>query len=503
MKRKSIKTIGLILAAALMLTILLTACSSQNEPNNPEQGGITAGGGSPGTSDSESADDSAEAEAYKIPDADFDGYVMRLVTISNEDWAIPELDVEEETGEPVNDAIYRRNRQIETGLNIVMQEIPAGIQSHENLRRSVMANADEYDLMFAHASSGGPIASLGYYVNLYDIATLNLDQPYWDQGAIKSFELMNKLYFTTSDACLMTNDAIWVIYFNKKIIQDMGLEDPYQLVRDNKWTADAMYKMARDAAKDIDGDGIFTGADQWGITSHSLSFIEFLNCMGEQLVKKDNDGYPFLITPGDRFISAYSKVRNLTSSSNGVFLDAFSNFPGKTSELGHPSTIFMNDRALFCAEVLGWSRRFREMTADFGILPHPKFDENQPTYLNATANTVPIVAIPITNPNPERTGVFIDALTALSATTVTPAYYTISLEGKFTRDEDSIEMLDIIRSNRIYDLAVIYNWNNFFSSVISHGMSANGDNPVTVFERHGERVETQIANTIAAFEEIN
>ena len=166
--------------------------------------------------DIETNEAAAEYEGYKIPDADFDGYVMRLVTISNEDWAIPELDFEEETGEPVNDAIYRRNRQIEDGLNIVIQEYPGGIQSHDMLRKSVMSNTDEYDLMFSHASSGGPIASLGYYINLYDIPALNLDQPYWDQGAIKSFELMDKLYFTTSDACLMTNDAIWVLYFNKK-----------------------------------------------------------------------------------------------------------------------------------------------------------------------------------------------------------------------------------------------------------------------------------------------
>ena len=283
----------------------------------------------------------------------------------------------------------------------------------------------------------------------------------------------------------------------------MGLEIPYQLVRDNKWTAEAMYNMARDAAADIDGDGAFTAADQWGIVSHSLSFIEFLNCMGERLVKKDDNGYPFLIIPDERFTSAYTKVRNLTSGNGGVFLDAFSSFTGKTGDMDHPSTIFMNDRALFCAEVLGWSRKFREMTADFGILPHPKYDENQPAYLNATANTVPIFAIPITNPKPERTGVFIDALTALAATTVTPAYYTISLEGKFTRDEDSIEMLDIIRSNRIYDLAVIYNWNNFYSAIITQGMSKSGDNPVTIFDKSGEKVKTAIEKTIVAFEEID
>jgi len=492
---KCVKYIAITLVIAIM-SVLFIGCAGENTSDTI----IPANSDTDGETKDEAV---AEDEIYKIPDADFDGYVMRLVTISNEDWAIPELDVEGEIGEPVNDAIYRRNRQLEDAINVIIQEFPGGIQSHDMLRKSVMANADEYDLMFSHASSGGPIANLGYYVNLYDIMALNLDSSYWDQGAIKSFELMDKLYFTTSDACLMTNDAIWVLYFNKKIIQEMQIKNPYQLVRENKWTADAMYNMAREAATDMDGDGIFTAADQWGMVSHSLCFIEFLNCLGEQLVKKDDNGYPFLITPDERFVSAYSKARDLTSANSGIFLDAFSNFTGKTSEIDHPSTAFMNDRALFCAEVLGWSRRFREMTADFGILPHPKYDESQPAYLNATANTVPIFAIPITNPNPERTGVFIDALTALSAATVTPAYYTISLEGKFTRDEDSIEMLDIIRSNRIYDLAVIYNWSNFYSAVITQGMSKNGDNPVTVFDKSGEKVKAAIEKTMDVFEAID
>jgi hypothetical protein len=142
------------------------------------------------------------------------------------------------------------------------------------------------------------------------------------------------------------------------------------------------------------------------------------------------------------------------------------------------------------------------MTADFGILPHPKFDESQPDYLNAAADSVPVVGIPVTNPDPEKAGAFIDVLTALSVDTVTPAYYTISLEGKFTRDEDSIEMLDIIREGRIYDFAVIYNWGKFYSSIITHGNSKTGENPVTVFEKYGEKVTGEIEKTITVFEGI-
>ena len=42
-----------------------------------------------------------------------------------------------------------------------------------------------------------------------------------------------------------------------------------------------------------------------------------------------------------------------------------------------------------------------------------------------------------------------------------------------------------------------------YSTFIAYGTSAAGDNPVTVFEKHGEKVKAQIAKTIETFEEIN
>jgi len=494
------KFISLILTVVILAMALLAACAPKNDGNSLGKGGADSNNsvGNDGGEIEKSTEE--EDDGYKIPSVNFGGYVMRLLTMEEDDWAISNLDTEEETGEPVNDGMYRRNRQVEFALDVVIKEIPSGYFPEQNFKKSVLSNTDEYDLMFAHAYGAGPVASAGLYLNLHDILSLNLDRVYWDQGSIKSFELMNKLYFTTSDACVMTNDSIWVLYFNKKIVQDMGLSNPYQTAKEGKWTIDAMYGMAREAATDIDGDGVFTEADQWGISSHNLAFLEFLECQGEQLVVKDSNGYPILTTPDDRFVSAFNKVRILMDKTNGLYLAAGAL---KGSDYEHATKTFMKDMTLFCAEVLGWARKFREMTADFGILPHPKFDENQPTYLNVTADSVPVFGIPITNPDPERVGVFIDALTALSATTVTPAYYAISLEGKFARDDESIEMLDIIRSNRIYDLAVIYNWGNFYSAIITYGTSNSGDNPVTVFEKNGDKVKGLIADTIAVFEGIN
>ncbi|MFW5788117.1 MAG: ABC transporter substrate-binding protein [Halanaerobiales bacterium] len=51
-------------------------------------------------------------------------------------------------------------------------------------------------------------------------------------------------------------------YFNKNIIEDEGLEDPYELYENDEWTWDKFREMMVEATRDIDGDGEI---DQWGL----------------------------------------------------------------------------------------------------------------------------------------------------------------------------------------------------------------------------------------------
>ncbi len=59
---------------------------------------------------------------------------------------------------------------------------------------------------------------------------------------------------------------------------------------------------------------------------------------------------------------------------------------------------------------------------------------------------------PVTTQDAERPSIILDALAAESTDTVVKAYYDVALKGKYTRDEESVEMLDLIFANRIFDL---------------------------------------------------
>ncbi|MGM9625046.1 MAG: hypothetical protein ACI3XM_04975, partial [Eubacteriales bacterium] len=93
---------------------------------------------------------------------------------------------------------------------------------------------------------------------------------------------------------------------------------------------------------------------------------------------------------------------------------------------------------------------------NFGIIPFPKYDEAQENYYTHVDGHAPLMCLPKTNTYTERTGVIIECLNAESYRTCVPAVYDIVLTEKFSRDEMSVKMLDIILDGRTQNFGYVY-----------------------------------------------
>jgi len=498
--RRRFATYVLVLLMLSAIVIAAFSCGPAEEtpgtaervtspPATNQNGGTGAG--------NENGNGENGVRTFQFPSgADFEGQPIRIITHDNSAWAWSEITTEELTGEPINDAIYHRNARVEAGLNVEIVEFHGG-DAAGRARRAIQAGSDEFDVVFTNSADAGPLAVQGMYLDLNDILELELDAPWWNQNAHESAELLGRLFFTTSDGNLVTNDAIWVLYFNTQILQDLQLDCPYTMVREGRWTMENYYAMLRASAIDRTGSGIWTVEDQWGISTHHIAFMAFFIGQGQMLTGLDNHGEPYLIVPDDRFVSAFYNAHRVMDQASGLFLNAQGGYPGRTEALGHATRTFMANMSLFAGETLSHARVFREMTADFGLLPHPKYDEHQENHYTFMIDTVPAFGIPVTVREPYRIGLFMNAFTAISAEILMPAYYEASLHGRFTRDEDSIEMLDIIRERRVFDRSVIYNWANYYVNFFTHGVT--NPNPVTLHERFERMMENQIQRTLDQF----
>jgi len=131
-------------------------------------------------------------------------------------------------------------------------------------------------------------------------------------------------------------------------------------------------------------------------------------------------------------------------------------FPGR--EDGH-TMVFKNGKALMMmADLSAGTGSLRAMESDFGIVPVPKFDENQKDYYSQRSYLVPLAVIPFNSGDPEFAGAVLDAWAYKSYKDVTPVLFDMSVSHKGLRDDDSIEMLQIIRNSGSFCVGVVYGW---------------------------------------------
>jgi hypothetical protein len=161
----------------------------------------------------------------------------------------------------------------------------------------------------------------------------------------------------------------------------------------------------------------------------------------------DAEGYPTLSFMGERTVTAFDTVKAALGDKATVH-----SYSGETLEIiSGMSDMFSANRALFMSQTINCASVMRAMDADFGILPSPKLDEEQERYYTQVLENASVIGIPSVVSDVGMSATILEALGAASSEIVTPAYYDTALRTKFTRDEESAEMLDLIRESIVYD----------------------------------------------------
>lgn len=382
-----------------------------------------------------------------LPDADYHGYNFKIFTgIENSGdtyGSFNDIVAEELTGSPINDSVYMRNIRIEDNYNIMIK----GISSNDDnrVKKTVYAGEDAFDVVVLPMNMTAQLATQGILHNLTGVPYIDFSKPWWDKNAVEQLSIANKVYFTTSDLLISDKNATSAFLFNKKIIIDYGLESPYVLVKEGRWTVDKMREMAKCVAMDLNGDGKMDTNDLYGLLVDKDMLHNSVLSSGDFVIEKDGKDLP-VINLTECMLTSFDKWANIY----------YSDFAFKPGELESALVMFENNQGLFMYEKMITAIAMRRFEADFGILPSPKSDVSQAEYCNPVMPDANAISVPVTNPNLERTGIILEALSAESYYTLLPAYYDVTLMAKFYRDVESAEMLDIIFASRRYDLARVY-----------------------------------------------
>ena len=440
----------------LLTALLLAACSEASHGSGTEDTASLSDDTTGTVTEAASGDERAPYTDIAPEVCDFGGYTYRIFANDNTDSGIKQYYSSEETGDLVNDAVFRRNSAVCDRYNINIAPV-VGF-THENDRATAMKLlqagddfADVTALLLIQDSM--KLAQEGALLDWNDYPVLRTDAPWWD-ARITDLEVYGKQYVVTG--CIATADDMrqMVVTYNKSIWSEMDYEDPYNMVTEGRWTLDRMYALAKDVSHDLNGDGEMTAADRWGIVSESKAAWYLYLGSGKTSIHYENGQYLSNLADETGF-DILNRVIEIMSDTATVCVmnDGRHERELTTADIWtEASKIFEESRTLFRTETFNGTERLRNMGQDYGVLPIPKWTEEQDAYYCMTNDDIGMLSLPTTVSDPERTALITEALAYESMFELQPTFYEVYLSEKLLRDEQSRAMMDLTLASKFYDM---------------------------------------------------
>lgn len=350
-----------------------------------------------------------------------------------------------ESSSSIDRAVYTRNRAVMDQYNMIFN-----FKQTESFSQDVStgrARPDQYDVLVGMGREIFKGIIAGYYADWNDLEYVDLTQPYWAQSAIEQWSTpAGKIFAMNGDLSYMSIGNATAMFFNKGIIEEVGVTSPYQLVYNDAWTVEAFIQMVTDCASNMDGDG--SGAidsDVFGYATQGWRGpIYATYCGGVGALEKKNDG-------------TY-KIGIAKESVADVIQDYIDMIV--TTDVAHCGdltavrTAFQSGRVAFLDDNVQCAVRFSGTYLDFGILPWPKA-ASRGDYVSLVGSGTNTFAVygNMSEEAMDASSAVLEAMALYGKRDVLDYYYGTVLSYQGTKDEDSLAMLEIIHDSLFYDLA--------------------------------------------------
>ena len=102
-----------------------------------------------------------------------------------------------------------------------------------------------------------------------------------------------------------------------------------------------------------------------------------------------------------------------------------------------------------------YSTILENSTFTLGMIPFPKYDENQDDYYTA-AQRFAHIYIPATTEDSGRSGAVLEAWASECYRNVMPTYFETNLKTRYATDSDMAEMFDLLRANLCVEFGTVF-----------------------------------------------
>ncbi len=482
------RIISLLLLTAMFLT--LAACNNQSDDPS------VTGGGDVQTS----ADPN---ENYDLPaDIDFSGKTLRILSSlgweqTNPDPGDHNVLLHDDVSNVISKAIFQRNSLVKELFSINMTEdyLPYN-EAMEQVRTNYISSDDVYDIVGLVDRDMITLIGEGAIHCIDEVENVNLSKAYWNQSLNESMTIKGRQLIAYGDMNITAYDKTFALLYNKPLAETNQLGDLYELVEKGQWTWEKFYEMASQMVVNT-GGGEMDEDDTYGWLAAPKQVCPTVWISGGGLsITKNADDVPEFTMDSEEMGALLDMAFALTYNNDFWYKNE-----SNTTDIQDPP-IFKENRALFTSTSLGelFGGYYSDLSFDYGIIPHPKYDKSQQEYFTRVEGGRPY-GVPSIIGDTSFAGAMLEVLNCESRRIVMPEYYETCLKLRYSQDIDSGKVIDILVDSRIYDMG-----DTFFSNYLRDGFVMDTfmeGNPISasVIARNKNKVVSEINKIVNTVEE--
>lgn len=366
------------------------------------------------------------------------------------------VDADGGSSQLLNDAVLARNKRMEEECNLTFESlVVADGEMVGKINTESMSPTGDFQFINYRISEAAHQALAG---RLHDWVSMgiDLDKPWWDTGTA-DFALLGKVFFMCGDVNYTDDNTTYVLIFNKQMQAQYSetVPNPYQTVKDWEWTLEYFNNIIQGISSESSGDGTWDENDTYGfVTTWEYGNTFFI---GSDLRYIKNDRT--MERPELALDSMMDKALLVLDLAKAIFNENNATYMSPPGEEAKGLACFKAGRAMFYSEVASYLPKLnKDMDAEFGILPVPKYDKAQEFYRTWTFGSGGCLSLisSIPDADAETIGKLVQYYGILSTEEVKPVFYDVMLTTQSVRDDESGEMLDLIFANRVYDMGLYF-----------------------------------------------
>ena len=379
----------------------------------------------------------------------------------------------------VDTGIIERNAKIQEDLGVTIDPYlvsTVGIDGLQEFTKSTFdAQLPDIDVYCGYQYFDISLATQKHLYNLNDLVNpttgetlIDIEQPYWATNYINSITYNDYVYWVTGDLSLRYTGGLYCTFVNTELY-DTRVKAAYdgrtiyQIVNDGDWTMETMIKMADLADDDVDGDGKISQGEIAGFVYQNNDIWDGMafGCQVEFGKKVTTLAGIDEITVN---LNLDKKASDFAAYCHTLYEATYTLGVSGTDSQELMNT-FANGEALFAVNQLYQSPIFLSEMESFAIVPTPKLNKSQQNYASGCHDSLTLYGISRYSDVPIAAAATLELMAYYGNSLVAPVFYkSYILGGRTVREDESIEMIELIRKG--FDSDFVAAWSHSIADIV-------------------------------------